>query len=218
MINLINNIPNLPSATLSHWAYWLLLLTVTLECSPIFGLLVPGVALVVVCGFLAKLQVLDLGDVIVVSAIGAIFGDFLGYILGRKYGLNFVEKYGRYFFLKKEHYEKTKTLMHNHVGKVLVIGRLTSVTRTFGPFVAGVTKISFIKFFLYNLAGGISWAVSYALVGYLFGRSYEIAAGYIETSLLVFIIIAVLIIYCYRFCKKRKISAMPRACKSKDCL
>ncbi len=208
-MSLINYILNLPASTLSHWTYWLLLIFVTLECSLIFGLLVPGVALVVACGFLAKLEILHLSDVIFISALGAIFGDFLGYILGRRYGLKFVEKYGKYFFFKKEHYERTKKLMHNHVGKVLIIGRLTSVTRAFGPFVAGSVHIPFIKFIFYNIIGGIIWAVAYALVGYIFGGSYEIISNYIESSVLVFIIVVILAVYGYRFYKKRKISAIP---------
>ena len=203
-MSIISRILNIPFPVLNHWGYWIILLFAILESSPIFGLLIPGQTIVIMGGFFAKLGVLDIGDVIWVAALGAILGDLIGYLLGKKYGYSFITEYGKYFFFKKEHYEKTKKLMNHHTGKTLIIGRFNSLTRAFAPFVAGTTDVPFLRFIIYNIIGGISWAVSFVLVGYIFGKSYEIVSAYIGKFIFIAIVLSILIIYAYRFINKRK--------------
>ena len=85
-MSLIDKIVSLPLPLLNHWGYWMILGFSIIEATPLFGLLIPGQLIVILGGFFAKIGVLDVGDVILVSAVGAILGDFLGYILGKKYG------------------------------------------------------------------------------------------------------------------------------------
>jgi membrane protein DedA with SNARE-associated domain len=203
-MSIVDKILNLPFPILNHWGYWIILFAALLEATPIFGLLIPGMAIVIIGGFLAKLGILELGDVIFVSALGAILGDLIGYLLGKKYGYSFITKYGKYFFFKKEHFEKTKKLMNHHTGKALIIGRFNSLTRAFAPFVAGSTNVSFLKFLIYNLIGGISWAVIFVMVGFIFGESYELASQYIGKFIFIAIILSILFIYLYKFVNKRK--------------
>lgn len=203
-MSIVDKIMGLPFPVLNHWGYWIILISAMLEASPLFGLLVPGQSIVIIGGFFVKLGILDLGDTILIASIGAILGDLIGYILGRRYGYAFITKYGKYFFFKKEHFEKTKKLMNHHPGKTLIIGRFNSLTRAFAPFVAGSSDISFIKFITYNIIGGISWAISFVMVGYIFGSSYEIAAQYIGKFIFIAIVLSIFIIYLYRFISKRK--------------
>ena len=197
-------ITNLPLPVLNHWGYWIILLGAILEANPLTGLIVPGMTIVIIGGFLAKLGILDIGDVIFISALGAILGDLIGYLLGRKYGYSFISGYGKYFFFKKEYFDKTKKLMHHHTGKAIIIGRFNSLTRAFAPFVAGSTNVSFPKFIWYNIIGGISWAVSFVLIGYIFGKSYEVASKYIGRFIFIAIVLSILIIFAYGFINKRK--------------
>jgi undecaprenyl-diphosphatase len=155
-------------------------------------------------GVLVRTGILDIGDVIFFSILGAILGDLMGYLLGRKYGFNFITKYGKYFFFKKEHFEKTKKLMNHHTGKTLMIGRFHSLTRAFAPFVAGSTNVPFLKFMTYNIIGGISWAISFITIGYIFGESYEIASKYIGRFIFIAIVLSIAIVYLYRLINKRK--------------
>jgi len=203
-MSLIDKITNLPLPVLNHWGYWIILLTAMLEASPIFGLLIPGQLIVILGGFFAKAGILEIGDVVFVSALGAILGDLIGYLLGRKYGYSFIARYGKYFFFKKEHFEKTKSLMDNHTGKTLIIGRFNSLTRAFAPFVAGSTNVPFSKFLIYNIIGGISWAVLFAMIGYIFGKSYEVASKYIGWFIFIAIVVSIIFIYLYRFINQRK--------------
>ena len=203
-MSIINKILNLPFLVLNHWGYWIVLFGAMFEAIPLVGLFAPGMLIVIMGGFFAKIGILEIGDVIFFASIGAIIGDLIGYLLGRKYGYSFLLKYGKYFFFKKEYFEKTKKLMNHHTGKTLIIGRFNSLTRAFAPFVAGTSDIPFIKFLIYNIIGGISWAISFVMVGYIFGRSYEVASKYIGKFIFIAIVVSIIIIYLYKFVNKRK--------------
>ena len=192
---LIDKILSLPLHVLNHWSYTIILLSTLLESSPIFGLLIPGQVIVIIGGLLAKLNIIDLGDVIFFSSLGAILGDLLGYLIGKKYGYDFIKDYGKYFYFKKEHYEQTKRLMNEHVGKTLIFGRFNSLTRSFAPFVAGSTDVSFMLFLIYNIIGGISWGLSYSLIGYIFGHSYKLASKYVSGIMLILFFLVIGISY-----------------------
>ncbi len=203
-MSIVDKILSLPFPVLDHWGYWIVLLFAMLEAMPLFGLFAPGMLIVIIGGFLAKIGILEIGDVIFFASAGAIIGDLIGYFLGKKYGYSFISRYGKYFFFKKEHFEKTKKLMNHHTGATLIIGRFNSLTRAFAPFIAGSTNVSFLKFLTYNISGGISWAISFVLIGYIFGKSYEIAEQYIGKFIFIAIILSAIIIYLYRFINKRK--------------
>ena len=142
-MSFVDTISNFSFLGFNYWGYVIIFLVAALEATPVFGLFVPGMIIVMTGGVLARLGILDIGDVIIVAAFGAILGDLIGYILGRKYGVSFLERYGKYFFFKKELFEKTKRLMNNHTGKSLIIGRFNSLTRSFAPFIAGSTNTPF---------------------------------------------------------------------------
>ena len=203
-MSLLETLVSLPLPTINHWGYWIILLAALLEATPMFGLFIPGQVIVMVGGFFAKKGSLDLGDVIMVAAAGAILGDFAGYFLGRKYGTAFISKFGKYFFFKKEQFEKTKRVLNHHTGKTLIVGRFHSLTRSFAPFVAGASNLGFLNFFLYNFIGGISWAVSLALLGFIFGKSYEVASQYLGRFMVIAVVLSIIIILTYRFIDNRK--------------
>ncbi len=199
-----DKILSLPIPILQLWGYPIVFLSALLEASPFFGILIPGQTIVIIGGFFAKLHLLNLYYVMILASLGAIIGDLVGYILGRAYGYSFIRDYGKYFFFKKEYFKKTKELMNEHTGKTIIIGRFNSVTRAFAPFVAGSSKVPCKKFLFYNIVGGISWGVFFSLVGYIFGKAYKIASGYIDGFLLIFFIAAILVVYFYIGHKRRK--------------
>ena len=203
-MSLLETLVSLPLPTLNHWGYWIILLAALLEATPLFGLFIPGQVIVIIGGFFAKKGILDLGDVIVIAAAGAILGDFTGYFLGRKYGPAFISKWGKYFFFEKEQFEKTKRVMNRHTGKTLIMGRFHSLTRSFAPFVAGASNLGSLTFLLYNLIGGISWAVSLALLGFIFGQSYEVVSRYLGKFTVIAVVLSIIIILTYRFINNRK--------------
>lgn len=203
-MKLADMIISLPIPILNQWGYLIVFVFALLEASPFFGIAVPGQTIVIIGGFFARLGVLNLYYIIILASLGAIIGDLAGYILGRRYGYSFITKYGKFFFFKKEYFNRTKQLMNEHTGKTLIIGRFNSITRAFAPFVAGSSKVPFMKFLVYNVIGGISWGLSFSLIGYIFGEGYKAASHYINGFLLVFFLFGIIFLYFYMGYKKRK--------------
>jgi undecaprenyl-diphosphatase len=187
----------------SNFGYFIVFLASFLEASPLFGIFIPGQTVVMVAGFIAQLGLIDLWYVLAFATLGAILGDLMGYYLGRKYGYSFITSYGKYFLFKKEYFDKTKKLLNHHAGKTLFIGRFTSLTRAFAPFVAGASKIRFAKFLFFDIVGGIAWAIVFVMIGYIFGEGFRIAARYVGMIILIAIIISIVVIFGYRMLNKR---------------
>lgn len=187
----------------SNFGYFIVFLASFLEASPMFGMFIPGQTVVMIAGFISELGLISVWYVLLFAALGAILGDLVGYYLGRKYGHSFITSYGKYFLFKKEYFEQTKKLLNHHAGKTLFIGRFTSLTRAFAPFVAGASKIRFAKFFFFDVIGGIAWAVAFVMIGYIFGQGYKIAAKYFGMIIIIAIIVSVVVIVGYRMLNKR---------------
>ncbi len=114
---------------LGHWGYLIIFLVAALECSAFLGLIVPGEGLVLVSGFFAALGLLDLGDVIVIIAAGAILGDRIGYELGRHLGRSWLLRYGRWVGLRQAHVDRVEAFFERHGGKAIFIGRFIGFLR-----------------------------------------------------------------------------------------
>jgi len=205
-MHIVNTIFNMFSGEFSIIGYSVLMLVAILEATPMFGFFVPGQMVAIGSGILAKVGTINILEAIIVLSIGAIIGDLIGYYLGNKYGENFILKYGKYFFLKDENFQKTRTLLNEHTGKTIIIGRFNSVTRSFSPFAAGSVNIPFYKFLFYDIIGGITWAITFSGLGYFFGHNYRSITNYFGEFFVVAFIIGALIVYAYKkINKKRKI-------------
>ena len=184
---------------ISQGGYALLFIFTLLEGIPVLGMAVPGHIAIIVAGFLAKIGTLNLFWVMVISIFGAVLGDYIGFQLGRKYGMTFIDRFRPYFFVTDSQIEKARQLLARHTGKAMVIGRFTPATRALMPFLVGAGHTPSGKFWFYNLIGGISWAVSSILIGYIFGFGYHVFVAYIGRFILVAIIGGLIIIWGYRF-------------------
>ncbi|MDX9913060.1 MAG: bifunctional DedA family/phosphatase PAP2 family protein [Candidatus Moranbacteria bacterium] len=192
------------SNTFSVGVYFFILFIALSESIPMFGFFIPGQVVAVTAGLLAKVGSLDILTVLIVLFVGAVAGDVIGYFLGEKYGESFIAKYGKYFWLKKENFDKTRELICAHPGKTIIIGRFNSVTRAFTPFTAGSVKIPFSKFIFFDILGGISWAVTFSMLGYIFGYNYKVIADYFGEFVIIAITIGALIVYLYKKINKKR--------------
>lgn len=194
------------SSEFSFVGYIILMLVAASEATPMFGFFVPGQLVAILSGILAKIGTVKLLDTIVVLSVGAVLGDLISYYLGNKYGESFILKYGKYFYLKKENFEKTKELISTHAGKSIIIGRFNSITRALTPFAAGSVNVPIYKFIFYDIIGGISWAITFCGLGYLFGNNYKAITNYFGEFFVIAFLVGALIIYTYkRINKKRRI-------------
>jgi undecaprenyl-diphosphatase len=190
-------------AIISRGGYPFLFLMVFLEGIPFLGTAVPGHVTILAAGFLAKIGVLSLGYVLLLSAVAAILGDSVGFFLGRKYGLSLIDRLKPHFFITDAHVAKAQALLAAHTGKTMILGRLSPVTRALMPFLVGASETSAGKFWLFNIIGGIIWTAGSVMVGYAFGASYHAIAGYLGGFVVAAIVGAILIAWGYRFVNLR---------------
>ncbi|MES2215845.1 MAG: bifunctional DedA family/phosphatase PAP2 family protein [Patescibacteria group bacterium] len=183
--------------------YAILFITTFLEGLPLIGMAIPGHVAIILAGFLAKIGTLNLFWVMSISTLGAVLGDFMGFYLGRKYGLSLIDRLRPYFFIRNEHIEKTQSLLARHTGKAMILGRFNPVTRALMPFLVGTNQTTTGKFWFFNIIGGLSWVIISVGVGYVFGASYHVAVGVLGKFVVVALIVIALIIWGYRFVNLR---------------
>ncbi len=188
---------------ISQGGYIVLFLSTVLEGIPLVGMVVPGHVTIMIGGFLAKLGSINLSWVIIISIIGALLGDYIGFSIGKRYGMNFIEKLRPYLFISNAQIDKARSLLSKHTGKSLIIGRFTPATRALMPFLVGTTSTPYSSFWIFNIIGGVLWVVSSIMIGYLFGSAYHIVAGYFGRFLIASIIAAIIFVWGYRFINER---------------
>lgn len=153
----------------------LVFLLPALEASAFVGFVFPGEIAVLLGGVLAHEGKLPLALVIIFAAIGAIIGDSIGYEVGRHYGDALLGRLPKRL-VKPAHVERGKALIHRRRGQAIFLGRFTAALRVLVPGLAGVSRLPYRSFLLWNVAGGVAWATETAVVGYLAGASYRAAA------------------------------------------
>src|SRR5919107_1761646 len=153
---------------ISQYGYLLVFLGVTAES---MGVPLPGETILISAGILVQRGSLDLGDAIFFGILGAVVGDQIGYWVGREGGRPFVLRYGRYVFITPERLGRAEAFFARHGGGAVFMARFFSGLRVFGALVAGMSRMHWGTFVLYNALGGAVWATAVVLVGYFLGRS-----------------------------------------------
>ena len=107
--------------------------------------------------------------VISFAAAGAIIGDNLGYAVGHWGGYRLLRRYGRFIRLHEKRLKLGQYLFLQHGGKVVFFGRFISILRTYAAFLAGTNRMPWWRFFAFNAAGGIVWAIVFGTGAYVLG-------------------------------------------------
>lgn len=160
--------------------YVFVFLFTALEGIPFIGMLVPGHVAIVLAGFFSKIGLMDVYWAVSLALLGAIFGDWFGYHMGKKYGMPFIDRFRPYFPIKDEYIGRARAILNSHTGKALLIGRFSPMTRAIMPFLVGCSGVHVRTFWFYNIVGAISWVMSSFLLGYIFGSGYHIATAFLE--------------------------------------
>ena len=150
----------------SALAYFIITALAFFESSAFIGLIIPGSVAVIVGGFLASQGILDIGDLFVLSALGAIFGDILSFYLGGK-GIIAFRKSSRLF--KPSVLKNGEKFFKKHGEKSVFFGRFIGWVRPVIPFIAGLFKMDVKRFIVWNVLSGFLWAAVHIAIGYLFG-------------------------------------------------
>ena len=152
------------------WIYGILFLIIFCETGLVVMPFLPGDSLLFVAGALAATSpALEIDVLIAVLLAAAILGDNTNYWIGRAIGPK-VFRWEQSRFFNRAAFDKTNSYFEKHGGKTIIIARFLPLLRTFTPFVAGVAHMTYSRYFLLDVAGGILWIVSLTLAGYWFGN------------------------------------------------
>ncbi len=135
-----------------------------------FGLPLPGETLLITGSLVASGGKLLIGPVAALAFAAAVFGDTVGYGIGRWGGRRFMARFGKYIFLGPERFAKLETFLLRNSGKMIVTARFFDGLRQFNGVLAGTCGIGFGRFFFLNAAGAALWVGLWSGVCYVFGR------------------------------------------------
>jgi membrane-associated protein len=150
------------------WTNLILFLIVFAETGLVITPFLPGDSLLFAAGTFAALGSLDPGLLILLLTAAAILGDTVNYWVGAYIGPRAFT--GDIRWLKREYLERTHAFYEKHGGKTIILARFIPIIRTFAPFVAGVGAMTYSRFLLYNVVGGVVWVTLFVLAGYYFGN------------------------------------------------
>jgi membrane-associated protein len=167
------------------WTYGILFLIIFLETGLVVTPFLPGDSLLFAGGTFAALGSLDAKWLVISLSIAAIAGDTVNYWIGHTVGPKVFNK-EKSRFLNKEYLYRTHRFYEKYGGKTIILARFIPIIRTFAPFVAGIGSMTYRRFIIYNISGGIAWVVMFVLGGYLFGNIPLVKQNF---SLVIFAII-----------------------------
>ncbi len=171
------------------YGYWAVFVFVAIES---IGIPFPGETMLLVAAIDAgTTHQLSIVLVIIAATCGAILGDNLGFWIGREGGYRLLRRYGRYIGFNERRVKLGLYLFRKHGGKIVFFGRFVAVLRAWAAFLAGVNRMQWSRFLLFNALGGVSWATLYGLGGYFLGEEIHRLTGPVG---IVTIVLAVLII------------------------
>ncbi len=159
------------AADLGPWTYVLLFAIVFCETGLVVTPFLPGDSLLFAVGALAATEgsPIEVVQVSLLLIVAAVVGDALNYSIGKVLGPRvFARESSR--FLNKEHLARTQRFYEKHGGKTIIIARFVPIVRTFAPFVAGIGRMQYRRFALFNVTGGVAWVLGFVGAGYAFGN------------------------------------------------
>jgi membrane protein DedA with SNARE-associated domain len=160
---------------IAHYGYWAVPLLIMLEC---VGLPVPGETVLVSAAIYAgTTHQMNIEGVVVVAGLGAILGGVAGYLIGRELGYPLLLRYGPRVGLTEGRFKLGRYLFVRHGGKVVFFGRFVALLRVLAALLAGATRMTWLRFLLFNALGGIAWAALFGFGGYALGGAIRRIAG-----------------------------------------
>jgi membrane-associated protein len=168
------------------WIYPILFAVIFAETGLVVTPFLPGDSLLFAVGALAAVDTSGTLRAPLASAllgIAAVLGNTVNYSIGRAIGPPAFS--GRYRLLKLEYLHRTEEFFRRHGSLAIALSRFVPVIRTCAPFVAGVGRMPYGRFFVSNLAGGFAWVLLFVWGGYLFGNLPQVKAHFGLVTLLI---------------------------------
>lgn len=155
-------------ASYGTWTYLILFLIIFAETGLVVMPILPGDSLLFAAGTFAGMGSLNFGFLFLLLCAAAILGDTVNYWIG-KYAGDWILYRSKRRWVQKKYLDRTHEFFERYGGKTIILARFVPIVRTFAPFVAGVGAMTYGKFIVYNVVGGILWVGICMGAGYLFG-------------------------------------------------
>lgn len=156
--------------TYHTWAYVILFFIIFCETGLVMTPFLPGDSLLFIAGAITALpdMPLEINLLTLILLMAAVLGDSCNYMIGRSFGKILCNRNHSIFF-KQKYLDKTHEFYRKYGGKTIIIARFVPIVRTFAPFAAGMGKMHYRSFMIYNIIGGALWIALFCYAGYFFG-------------------------------------------------
>jgi membrane-associated protein len=150
------------------WTYIILFVIVFCETGLVVTPVLPGDSLLFAAGAFAAVGNLNVYAISISLILAAVLGDMANYWAGHYFGAKIFTPNAR--ILKTEYLDRTYDFYEKHGPRTIVIARFVPFIRTFAPFVAGMGRMRYRRFFFYNVTGAVLWVIVCVAAGYIFGN------------------------------------------------
>ncbi|HEY7462176.1 MAG TPA: VTT domain-containing protein [Gemmatimonadota bacterium] len=171
------------------------------------GFFLPGDSLLVTAGLFAATGVLEIWSLLGVLSVASVLGPMVGYWFGAKTGPRIFSREDSLFFHRR-HLITTQEFFNRHGPFTIVIARFMPIVRTFAPIVAGVGRMDYRRFMLYNLLGSVLWVWGLTLLGYFLGRVIPDVDRYVHV-IIVIVVVASLLPGVIKLLQRRRAAGAP---------
>lgn len=181
---------------IAHGGLYIVMLIIFAETGLFVGFFLPGDSILFITGTIIGSSALhqpfdnNIGNLLywmAVISVAGIIGNMVGYWFGKKSGHLLFERRDTFLF-KRKHLLQAQEFYEKRGGMAIILARFLPIVRTFAPIVAGIVKMNYKKFFLYNVIGSIAWVVSMIFLGFILGKN-----AWVQNNLEKVIIILILV-------------------------
>ena len=174
------------------WATVAVVAIIFAETGLLIGFFLPGDSLLFTAGLLSGTGILPPLPILALLVwIAAVVGDQVGYLFGRRVGPSIFNRPNSRFF-KQEYVERSQAFFDRHGSKTIVLARFVPVVRTFAPVLAGVSKMHYRTFVLFNIVGGFLWAVGITTLGWALGNRYPAIGENLDYAIVVIVVLSLI--------------------------
>jgi membrane-associated protein len=181
-------------ASLGNWSYVILFLVIFAETGLIIAPFLPGDSLLFATGALSSVSTLNIHLTVILLMIAAILGNTVNYAIGYWIGPK-IFHYPKSHWFNPVYLHKAHAFYQKYGGRAIVLARFIPILRTFAPFIAGIARMHWARFQLFNCIGSVAWVAIILYLGYFFGNSTLIQEnfGYVVLVIIIFSLLPVLI-------------------------
>ena len=183
-----------PQQMLESFGTWALLgicLVIIAETGLLVGFFLPGDSLLFTAGLLVSQNYIHqpIWVVAPVTALAALSGDQLGYLIGRRFGPRLFDRPDSRLF-RRSFVDKTEQFYRQYGGQAVVLGRFIPIVRTFMPVTAGISRMHYGRFLRNDVVGAVAWGAGVTVLGFFLGQIAFIRDN-VEVLLAVIVLISV---------------------------